>query len=299
MGRTVDIVATGLFAASVYFLVAAGLQVIFGVHRVMNLATGSFYALGAFVGVSAVGWAERLGIPAALLPLVLVAAGLALAPGGLVVERLLRAVSGRDEVFQLLLTFAVVLILEDVTRLAFGTEPRSTGSLYLVYGHVEVAGSTIPVYNLMVIGVGLVTAAALSFLFTRTAFGRIVRAAAENRDMVQALGVDPRRLAARVFTLGTVLSTVGGALVIPSTATQSEMGIELIVVAFAVVIIGGLGSMAGAAVGALVVGLLRATAIAVAPEVELLVVYLAVIAVLVLRPHGLLGRAGALAEGSR
>lgn len=299
MGRIVDIVVTGLFAASVYFLVAAGLQVIFGVQRVLNLASGSFYALGAFVGVSMVGWAERVGVPAALLPVALVAAGLSLAPMGLLVERLLRAVAGRDEVFQLLLTFAVVLVFEDVTRLLWGPAPRSTGSLYLVYGHVELAGTKVPVYNLMVIGVALATATALTFVFTRTPFGRIVRAAAENREMVEALGVDPRQLSMRIFVLGTVLSTLGGALVIPTTATQSEMGIELIVVAFAVVVVGGLGSMAGAAVGALVVGLLRATAIAVAPEVELLVVYLAVIGVLVLRPEGLLGRAAALAEGSR
>jgi branched-chain amino acid transport system permease protein len=172
----------------------------------------------------------------------------------------------------------------------WGPEPRSTSSLYLTYGQVEVAGATVPVYNLMVIGAGAAVAVGLAWLFSRTAFGRIVRATAENPEMAEALGVDPERLSARVFTLGTVLSTVGGALVIPSTATASEMGIELVVLAFAVVVIGGLGSMAGALAGALVVGLLRAVAVATWPEVELLVVYLAVIGVLVVRPEGLLGR---------
>lgn len=255
----------------------------------LNLAAGSFYALGAFLGVSAVGWAGDLGVPAHVLPVALVAAGASLGVLGLATERLLRTVRGRDEVFQLLLTFALVLMLEDATRLAWGPEPRSAASLYLVYGKVGLFGAAVPVYNLMVIGVALAVAGGLALCFSRTAFGRIVRAAAENPEMAEALGVDPGCLRARVFLLGTVLSTVGGALVIPSTATQSEMGIELIVVAFAVVVIGGLGSMVGAA-GALVVGLARALAVSVWPEVDLLVVHLVVIGVLVVRPQGLFGR---------
>jgi branched-chain amino acid transport system permease protein len=296
MRHTVDVVMSGLFAASVYFLVAAGLQVIFGVQRVLNLASGSFYAVGAFVGVSVAGWAGGLGVPAYLLPLALVAAGASVGVLGLAAERLLRTVRGHDEAFQLLLTFALVLVLEDAIRLVWGPAPRSTGNLYLVYGKVHLAGATVPVYNLMVIGVAFAVAGGLALVFSRTAFGRIVRAAAENPEMAEALGVDPMRLRARVFLLGTVLSTVGGALVIPSTATQSEMGIELIVVAFAVVVIGGLGSMAGAAVGALVVGLTRALAVSVWPEVDLIMVYLVVIAVLVVRPQGLFGQRWAVIE---
>jgi len=136
-------------------------------------------------------------------------------------------------------------------------------------------------------------AAGLGFMLTRTAFGRIIRAAADNREMAEALGVDMRGVYARVFTLGTALGTLGGALVIPATAAMSEMGIELIVEAFAVVVIGGLGSMRGALVGALVVGVLRSVAISVYPEIEMLLIYLIVIAVLLLRPRGLLGGAAA------
>src|SRR5204863_480104 len=142
---------------------------------------------------------------------------------------------------------------------------------------------------LFLVAAGLLIAVAIGWLLTRTAFGRIMRAAADNREMVEALGVDMRRVYVRVFTLGTALGTLGGALVIPSTAAMSEMGIELIVEAFAVVVIGGLGSMRGAFVCALVFGVLRSIAISVYPELEMLLIYLIVIAVLVLRPRGLFG----------
>ncbi|HEX9420823.1 MAG TPA: branched-chain amino acid ABC transporter permease, partial [Methylomirabilota bacterium] len=197
----------------------------------------------------------------------------------------------RDETFQLLLTFALVLMLEDLIRMTWGTAPVSTGGLYLAYGQVCILGATAPVYNLIVIAASLLIALAIGWLLTRTAFGRIIRASADNREMAEALGVDMGRVYVRVFTLGTVLGTLGGALVIPATAAMSEMGIELIVEAFAVVVIGGLGSMRGAFVGALVVGVLRAFAIAVYPELEMLVIYLIVIVVLLLRPRGLFGSA--------
>lgn len=287
----INILASGVFGASVLFLVAAGLQLVFGVQKIFNLACGSFYALGAFVGVTAVSLAINAGLPQPLFLLALIAGGVGVAVVGPIVERLLRPVYDRDEAFQLLLTFAVVLILEDITRLIWGTMPHSTGSLYLVYGQVQLLGAAIPVYNLIVIAASLLIAVDLGSMLNRTAFGRIIRATADNREMAEALGVDMRGVYVKVFTLGTVLGTLGGALVIPSTATMSEMGVELIVEAFAVVVIGGLGSMRGALVGALVVGILRAIAISTFPEVEMLVIYLIVIGVLVFKPSGLFGRA--------
>jgi branched-chain amino acid transport system permease protein len=270
------------------------LQVVFGVQKIFNLACGSFYALGAYVGVSAVQAFSAAGGPPWLFIVPLVVAGLLVGLVGAVVERgLLRFVYDRDETFQLLLTFALVLMLEDVIRITWGTSPRSTSGLYLVYGQVRILGATVPVYNLIVVAASLVIAVAIGWLLTRTAFGRIMRATADNREMAEALGVDMRRVYVRVFTLGTALGTLGGALVIPATAAMSEMGIELIVEAFAVVVIGGLGSMRGAFVGALVVGILRAVAISVFPEIEMLLIYLIVIGVLVLRPSGLFGAATA------
>src|SRR6185312_15804115 len=277
----------GVFHAAILFLVAAGLQLVFGVQKIFNLACGSFYALGAYSGISAVSYFTGHGGSPALfiVPLALV---------GLVVERgLLRFVYDRDETFQLLLTFALVLMLEDVIRLTWGTAPASTGGLYLAYGQARILGSTVPVYNLIVIAASVAIALGMSYLLGRTAFGRIIRAAADNREMAEALGVDMRSVYARVFTLGTMLGTLGGALVIPATAAMSEMGVELIVEAFAVVVIGGLGSMRGAFVGALVVGVLRSIAISVYPELEMLLIYLIVIAVLLWRPRGLFGAAAA------
>ena len=184
-------------------------------------------------------------------------------------------------------------MMEDVIRMIWGTAPRSTAGLYLVYGQARLLDATVPVYNLIVIAASLAIALGIGWLLTRTTFGRIIRASADNREMAEALGVDMRWVYVRVFTLGTALGTLGGALVIPATAAMSEMGIELIVEAFAVVVIGGLGSMRGAFVGALVVGVLRAAAIAVYPELEMLLIYLIVIAVLLLRPRGLFGSADA------
>jgi branched-chain amino acid transport system permease protein len=286
----IAVLLSGVFHAAILFLVAAGLQVVFGVQRIFNLACGSFYALGAYAGVSAVQAYTQAGGPPALFVVPLVACGILVGVVGIVVERgLLRFVYDRDETFQLLLTFALVLMLEDAIRFTWGTAPRSTAGLYLAYGQVRILGAPVPVYNLIVIAASLAIAGGIGWLLTRTAFGRIIRAAAENREMAEALGVNMAWLYVRVFTLGTALGTLGGALVIPATAAMSEMGIELIVEAFAVVVIGGLGSMRGAVAGALVVGVLRAIAIAVYPELEMLLIYLIVIAVLVMRPRGLFG----------
>jgi branched-chain amino acid transport system permease protein len=283
----------GVFHAAVLFLVAAGLQLVFGVQKILNLACGSFYALGAYFGVSAVRWAQGAGFPPLSMLLVLVGSGILLAAIGPLIERILRTIYDRDESFQLLLTFALVLIFEDVIRFVWGTAPVQTTGVYLTYGQLHVAGLTIPVYNLIVIAAGAAIAGLIGWLLARTRFGRIVRATAENRRMAEALGVNMSRIYAQVFTLGVALGTVGGALVIPATAAMNEMGIELIVEAFAVVVIGGLGSMRGAFIGALIVGVLKAVAIATYPEVEMLAIYVIVVAVLVLRPAGLFARATA------
>jgi branched-chain amino acid transport system permease protein len=293
LAHTLNVLQSGVFHAAILFLVAAGLQLVFGVQRIFNLACGSFYALGAYAGVSAVALLTGAGLPQRLFILALLLAGVCLGAVGPLVERLLRTVYDRNETFQLLLTFAVVLMMEDITRILWGTSPRSTGGLYLIYGQVRALGVTVPVYNLIVIAASLAIALGMGYMLARTRFGRIIRATAENREMSEALGVNMRAVYVKVFTLGTVLGTLGGALVIPATAAMSEMGIDLIVEAFAVVVIGGLGSMRGAVAGALVVGVLRAVAISTWPELEMLLIYLIVIAVLVFRPRGLFGSAAA------
>ena len=273
------------------FLVAAGLQLVFGVTKILNLACGSFYALGAYAGVSAVRWALGAGLPAPLFLPVLLGAGLALAVIGPVIERLLRPIYDRDESFQLLLTFALVLMFEDVIRFFWGTTPHQLGNVYLAYGRLRVGALTVPTYNLVVIACGAAIAVGMGLVLARTRFGRIVRATAENRDMTEGLGVNASKIFALVFTVGCMLGTVGGALVVPSGAASLDMAVELVVESFAVVVIGGLGSMRGAFAGALIVGVVKAVAIATWPEVEMLAVYVIVIAVLVLRPAGLFARA--------
>jgi branched-chain amino acid transport system permease protein len=287
----INILMSGIFHAAILFLVAAGLQVVFGVQKIFNLACGSFYALGAYMGITFVNIFLKAGLPPHLFIIALIAAGLFMAFVGPIVERgMLKFIYGRDVHFQLLLTFAIVLIIEDIIRMSWGSSPQSTKGLYLLYGQVNLLGAIIPVYNLVVIFASLVIAALIGFMLLRTKFGKIIRAAAESSEMSEALGINMKSVNLKVFTLGTVLGTLGGALVIPAISAMPDMGVELIVLAFAVVVIGGLGSIKGAFVGALVVGIIKSLAISFYPELEIFVIYLIVIGVLVYKPEGLFGR---------
>ena len=285
-----DILIGGVFHAAVLFLVAAGLQLVFGVQKIVNLACGSFYALGAYFGISSVNWAVAAGLPPALFLPVLVASGVLLGVIGPFIEALLRTVYHRDEAFQLLLTFALVLMFQDVLRFFWGANPQQLGNLSMVYGKIAIGAVQVPTYNVLVILASVLIAVGIGAFLQRTRFGRILRATAENREMSEALGVNVRRIYATVFTLGTVLGTVGGALVVPTAAASLDMPVELVVEAFAVVVIGGLGSMRGALAGALIVGLMRAAAISFYAELEILAIYLVVIVVLIARPAGLFGK---------
>lgn len=292
MLASANILVGGVFHAAVLFLVAAGLQIVFGVQKIVNLACGSFYALGAYFGISALAWAAAFEVPAIAYIPILVGSGLLLAIVlGPSVERLLRLIYDRDEHFQILLTFALVLIFEDAIRLIWGAVPLQTINVYFAFGELRIASDlAIPNYNLIVIAAAALISAAFGCMLRRTRFGRIVRATAENKQMSEALCVDVSKVYMAVFTLGVALGTVGGALVVPAGAASIDMGVELIVDAFAVVIIGGLGSMPGALIGALIVGFVRSAAIWLYPEFELLAIYVIVITVLIVRPQGLLAR---------
>jgi branched-chain amino acid transport system permease protein len=289
-----EIALGGVFHAAILFLVAAGLQLVFGVQKILNIACGSFYALGAYFGITAVAVMTAWGVPIGWFLPVLVAAGALIGLIGIPVERLLRTVYQREESHQLLLTFGLLLMFQDILRYTWGATPRTMeGSAYLAYGTLPVLGAQVPVYNLLVIAISIALAAALGLFLQKTTTGRIIRAIAENRSMAEGLGANAGRVFAVVFTVGCMLGTIGGALVVPASAASLEMAVELIVEAFAVVVIGGLGSMRGALLGALIVGLVRAVAIAKLPEAEILSVYLIVILTLIVRPYGLLGKATA------
>jgi branched-chain amino acid transport system permease protein len=178
-----------------------------------------------------------------------------------------------------------------VLRFFWGANPQQLGNLVMEYGKVTLGAVQVPAYNVLVIFASIAIALGIGAFLQRTRFGRILRATAENREMSEALGVNVRWIYASVFTLGTVLGTVGGALVVPTAAASLDMPVELVVEAFAVVVIGGLGSMRGALAGALIVGLMRAAAISWYAELEILAIYLVVIVVLVARPAGLFGKA--------
>ncbi|HST02369.1 MAG TPA: branched-chain amino acid ABC transporter permease [Usitatibacter sp.] len=290
MTAFIDVVIGGVFHAAVLFLVAAGLQLVFGVQKIVNLACGSFYALGAYFGISAVTWCIAHGMPPALFLPVLIVSGIVVGLIGPFIEALLLTVYHRDEAFQLLLTFALVLMFQDVMRFFWGADPQQLGDLVMSYGRVKLGAIQVPTYNLLVIAASVGIAAGLGAFLQKTRYGRILRATAENREMSLALGVNVRWMYATVFTLGTMLGTVGGALVVPTAAASLDMPVELVVEAFAVVVIGGLGSMRGALIGALIVGLMRAAAISWYSELEMLSIYLVVIGVLIFRPGGLFGR---------
>ena len=291
MTAFIDIILSGLFHAAVLFLLAGGLQLVFGVQKIVNLACGAFYALGAYFGITLVSLAIKFGMPTYGLILVLIVAGLLMGLVGPIIERLLRLVYDREEGFQLLLTFAIMLLLEDLIRMIWGATPMTLGNLSMTYGQLNFASTSIPTYKILVIGASIILALGLGWMLQKTDFGRIVRATAENRRMSEAMGVNVVWINVAIFTMGTILGTIGGALVVPTAAASLEMISEVVVEAFAVVVIGGLGSMRGALVGALIVGIMRAFAVSIYAEIDLLLIYLIVIAILIFKPAGLFGKA--------
>jgi branched-chain amino acid transport system permease protein len=291
MTSFIDIILSGLFHAAVLFLLAGGLQLVFGVQKIVNLACGAFYALGAYFGITLVSVAIKFGMPTYGLILVLIVAGLLMGLVGPIIERLLRLVYDREEGFQLLLTFAIMLLLEDLIRMIWGATPMTLGNLSMAYGQLNFASTSIPTYKVLVIGASIILALGLGWILQKTNFGRIVRATAENRRMSEAMGVNVVWINVAIFTMGTVLGTIGGALVVPTAAASLEVISEVVVEAFAVVVIGGLGSMRGALVGALIVGIMRAFAVSIYAEIDLLLIYLIVIGILIFKPAGLFGRA--------
>jgi branched-chain amino acid transport system permease protein len=289
-------VLNSIFYAAVLFLIAAGLSLIYGVMRIVNLAHGSLYALGAYVSAWAVGTvfgAAAIGQLTLVGQLLLLPAGaLAVALLGALIEpTLLRPLYRRSEEYVLLITFGLLLILEDVMKLVFGGTPLSAGSIMDSMGSLRVGPLFYPTYNIVVIGIGIVAALALWWFIYRTRFGVILRATSQDRRMASALGINVGRVYIQAFAIGCFMAGLGGAVVVPAQAAVLGMGIDALILAFVVVVIGGLGSLEGALVGALIVGLLRTAGVQFFAEIELAVLYLIAAAVLLVRPTGLFGRA--------
>ncbi|PYM05699.1 MAG: branched-chain amino acid ABC transporter permease [Candidatus Rokuibacteriota bacterium] len=279
-----------LLYASVLFLIAGGLSLIYGVMRIVNLAHGNLYALGAYVTAWVIGrWLA--GAPAAVLYLLLPAGALAAAATGAILEpTLLRRFYKRPEEYQLLITFGLLMILEDAMRFVWGPYPLSASVLWENLGSISISGSLYPTYNLLVIAVGGVAAVFLWAFVYKTKFGVVLRATSQDMRMASALGVDVNRVYVQAFTIGCFMAGLGGAIIVPSQSAVLGMGVDALILAFIVVVIGGLGSLEGALVGAVIVGLVREAGIALFPEIELAVLYLAAATVLLVRPAGLFGR---------
>ncbi len=286
---------TGLAAASSLFLVAAGLTVIFGVTRVVNFAHGSLTMLGAYVGWSIL---TRLPREPGFFVLGVLLAALATALIGVLFERLLlRRIYRAPELLQLLFTFGAVLVVQDATLALWGPNDLALPRPPWLRGFVSVMGERVPLYDLILIAVGPVVLGLLTLLFHRSRWGTLVRAATEDRDMVAALGVDQRMLFTSVFALGAGLAGLGGALSLPDRSADLSMDLNVITDAFVVVVVGGLGSLPGAFLASLLIGVLQAFGIVLLPKATLVLVFAIMAAVLMLRPHGLLGRKLAEARG--
>ena len=286
------ILSDGLVYAAWLFVVAIGLTLIFGVMKVLNVAHGSFYAFGAYGAATAIGLYFDRGLPVAggYLAMILSAVGIGLLLGIVLERALLRMVYGRDEVVVVLVTYAVFLILEDVLILVWGADGRFAFQPYTAAGMLDVAGFPISGYDIgLVVFAGLL-AAASGWVLRRTRAGRLLTAVIFDRETAAAFGINVRRVFTVTFLIGAVLGALGGALTAPKISVTPGIGVDAIVLAFAVVAIGGMGSIEGALLGALLVGMLRAAAVHLVPQLELFVIYAVMALVLVVRPYGLFTR---------
>ena len=278
---------TGLSSASALFLVASGLSIIFGVTRVVNFAHGSFYMLGAYIAYTLV---EHLGGAVGFWAAVLLA-GVAVGIIGVVVELLiLRRVYQAPELFQLVATFGVILVIQDLALLVWGAEDLFGPAAPGLKSTVNILGTRLPEYDLALIVLSLLVLGALWLLFHRTRWGTLVRAATEDREMVGALGVNQAWLFTGTFFLGSMLAGLGGAAQLPKGGADLLMDFNILAAVFVVVVVGGMGSIAGAFLAAVLISELGAFGILIIPQSTLVLMFVVMAVVLIFRPWGLLGR---------
>ncbi len=289
MNQLVAVLIDGLIYSSWLFIIAIGLTLIYGVMKILNIAHGSLYALGAYSAASLAGyWINQGYAPMGSYAVMLVAAILVGLIAGPVIERgLLRLMYGKDEIVLVLVTYAVFLILEDFIKLTWGVDPYFLYQPYSLLGSFDVGDLTYPVYNLVLFGMAVLIGVTLAWVLTRTRRGKMLVAVIHDREMAAAMGINVSLVYFVTFTVGAMLGAVGGALTAPMISVQPGIGAETIVLAFAVVVIGGLGSLPGAALAAVLVGLVRSAAVHYRPELDLFAIYFVMAVVLIMRPKGL------------
>lgn len=285
-------VCDGIAYASLVFLVAVGLTFIFGVLGVLNIAHGSFYALGAYVAVSAgialtkAGFSPWLTFPA--LFVAALAVGIVL--GGLMEKFLLQRIYDKEQVLQILVTFAIFMMLENVQRLVWGVQPYFMSEPLQLLGNVELFGISYTAYQTIFLPIlAVIVLVGLRTFLRHTSAGAQILAVTEDREAASAIGINAERVYFLTFIVGASLAALGGAVAAPTTSLIPGMGAEMIVLSFAVAATAGLGQIEGAAVAALMIGLGRSLAVYVAPEFEVLVPYILMVLVLIVRPSGLFG----------
>ena len=280
-------VLSALRQAAFLFLISSGLTLVFGVLNILNFAHGSLYMLGAyFIYALTLHLTGPAGFVIALL-----AAPLGVALVAVVIETgLLRRIYVQEEIYQLLLTYSLVLIIDDLAKIVFGPEYKSIPKPDAISGAVTIFGGVVPVYTLVVLVLAPMMALVLWYLLYKTRTGKIVRATSSDREMADALGINMSALFTLVFAFGAILAGFAGALAGPARTVFPGVGTEVIIESFVVVVIGGLGNLWGALIGSILIGTLETVGIIVFPEFEMALIYLLMVAILVVRPWGLFGR---------
>jgi len=289
MHTFVTVALDGLEFASYLFIVSVGLTVIFGVMRILNVAHGAVYGWGAYVAAIVIGWASAAALPvwAYFVGIGLTSVVVGAAFGLIVYFAFVRRMEGQDEVILLLLTFGLFLALENLSLLVFGGTSHYSFAPVMALGRVTVGGTLRTNYGFSIIGLAALVGVACWYFFDRTRTGRLIRVVIYDREVAETLGVNVNAMQCLTFIGGSVLAALGGAYIAPTISVQPGLGTQIIVMAFAVSVVGGLGSISGAMIGALIIGLLRSVAIHFVPSLELFVIYGVMAAVLLVRPEGL------------
>lgn len=289
MEEVAVIVVDGVIYASWLFIVAVGLTLIFGVMRIVNIAHGAIYAIGAYAAATLVSLGFGGDAPPwiSLALMVVAAVSVAVLVGPLIERGVLRWFYGRDEMVLLLVTYALLYIFDSLMLIIWGTTPYYVTSAYTIFDTVKIGHLSYVGYDFLLIAVAVAVGGGLHAYLSCTSQGKLITAVIFSAEVSSAMGVKVNRIYTLTFTLGVFLAALAGAFTSPMISIQPGVGTNLIIISFAVIIIGGLGSIYGAAVGALIVGICRSGAIHIAPQAELFVVYVVMVLVLLIRPEGL------------
>lgn len=284
IGYIIYTIIDSLIYTSMLVMMSVGLVLIFSILGVINFAHASFYALGAYISYSLIYLFTPT--PSLIFPAIIASAVLVGIIGAIFERYLLSFIYGRADVFQLLLTFGAILLFDGIIRMEWGGWPLTVQEPLLVYG--SLAGY--PIYYFIIVVFAVVVIIALKLLLFKTRYGRIIRAVSSFKEMSMALGINVKNTYTSVFSLGCFFAGLGGGLMVPLTQAMPGIGLEALIVAFVVIVIGGMGSLKGAVIGSVIVGFTRTIGIALFPKIELAIVFLIMVVILLIRPTGIFGK---------